>query len=79
MPRWSSSCNVLSIANGAELIISNDESVTVNGSLTNNGEITIEDISGGFFTGTFKLNATNTEGEVVTFSEGHFYKVPLGQ
>ncbi len=44
-----------------------------------NGEITIEDISGGLFTGTFKLNATNADGEVVTFSEGHFYKVPLGQ
>jgi hypothetical protein len=44
-----------------------------------NGEITIEDISGGLFTGTFKLNATNTNGEVVTFSEGHFYKVPLGE
>lgn len=44
-----------------------------------NGEITIEDISGGLFTGTFKLNATNDDGEVVTFSEGHFYKVPLGQ
>ena len=27
----------------------------------------------------FKLNATNADGEVITFSEGHFYKIPLGQ
>jgi hypothetical protein len=44
-----------------------------------NGEIEIEEVSNGLFTGTFKLNAVNSEGEVITFSEGHFYKVPLGQ
>ena len=57
----------------------NNATVRIENVQQSNGEITIEDISGGFFTGTFKLNATNTEGEVVTFSEGHFYKVPLGQ
>jgi hypothetical protein len=44
-----------------------------------NGEIEIEEVSNGLFTGTFKLNAVNSDGEVITFSEGHFYKVPLGQ
>ena len=40
-----------------------------------NGEIVIEKIENGTFTGTFKFNAVNSDGEVVTFSDGVFYKV----
>ena len=40
-----------------------------------NGEITIEEVQNGLFTGKFKLNVVNDEGEVVTFSEGVFYKI----
>jgi hypothetical protein len=57
----------------------NNATVRIENVQQSNGEITIEDISGGLFTGTFKLNATNEDGEVITFSEGHFYKIPLGQ
>jgi hypothetical protein len=57
----------------------NNATVRIENVQQSNGEITIEDISEGLFTGTFKLNATNADGEVITFSEGHFYKIPLGQ
>lgn len=57
----------------------NNATVRIENVQQSNGEITIIDASGGLFTGTFKLNATNTEGEIVTFSEGNFYKVPLAQ
>lgn len=43
-----------------------------------NGEIKIKEVANGLYTGTFKFNAINSAGEVVTFSEGVFYKVPLG-
>ncbi|MCO6175053.1 DUF6252 family protein [Flavobacterium sp. NRK F10] len=42
-----------------------------------NGEIVIESFENGTFTGTFKLNAANEDGEMITFSEGNFYKVPV--
>lgn len=42
-----------------------------------NGEIEIQEVQNGLFTGTYKLNAVNEEGEVVTFSEGVFYKIPI--
>ena len=40
-----------------------------------NGEITITEVSNGQYTGKFKFNVVDEEGEVVTFSEGVFYKV----
>lgn len=40
-----------------------------------NGEITIEEVQNGLFTGKFKLNVVNDAGDVVTFSEGVFYKI----
>ncbi|WP_322551441.1 DUF6252 family protein [Flavobacterium psychraquaticum] len=40
-----------------------------------NGEITIEEVQNGLYTGKFKLNVVNDEGDVVTFSEGVFYKI----
>ena len=40
-----------------------------------NGEITITEVSDGQYTGRFKFNVVDEEGEVVTFSEGVFYKV----
>ena len=43
-----------------------------------NGEIKIEKIEDGLYSGKFKFNAINDEGEIVTFSEGEFYKIPLG-
>jgi hypothetical protein len=42
-----------------------------------NGEIVIKNIEGNLYSGTFKFNAVNAAGEVITFSEGNFYKVPL--
>jgi hypothetical protein len=42
-----------------------------------NGEIEIEEVENGLFTGKYKFNAVNEEGEVITFSEGVFYKIPL--
>jgi len=43
-----------------------------------NGEITITEVLDGKYTGKYKFNAVDEDGEVVTFSEGVFYKVPLG-
>lgn len=40
-----------------------------------NGEVTITEVSNGQYTGRFKFNVVDEEGEVVTFSEGVFYKV----
>lgn len=40
-----------------------------------NGEITITEVLNGQYTGRFKFNVVDEEGEVVTFSEGVFYKV----
>ncbi|MQP25244.1 hypothetical protein GFJ94_09215 [Flavobacterium sp. LMO8] len=42
-----------------------------------NGEITITEALDDKYTGNFKFNVVNEDGEVVTFSEGVFYKVPL--
>ena len=55
----------------------NNATVRIENVQQSNGEVTIEEVSNGLFTGTFKLNAVNSEGDVVTFSEGQFYKVPL--
>lgn len=42
-----------------------------------NGEIEIEEVEGGLFTGKYKFNAVNENGDVITFSEGVFYKIPI--
>jgi hypothetical protein len=42
-----------------------------------NGEIEIEEVEGGLFTGKYKFNAVNDNGDVITFSEGVFYKIPI--
>ena len=42
-----------------------------------NGEITITEVLDGKYTGKFKFNVVDELGDVVTFSEGWFYKVPL--
>lgn len=42
-----------------------------------NGEIVIESVENGLVTGTFKLNAADENGEMVTFSEGNFYQLPI--
>lgn len=42
-----------------------------------NGEITIESIQEGRLTGTFKLNASDGNGNVITISEGVFYQIPI--
>lgn len=41
------------------------------------GEIVIESIEGGRFTGSFIVNAVDDQGNSVTFSEGVFYRIPL--
>jgi len=41
-----------------------------------NGEIVIEEVQNGAFTGSFKFNAVDSgSGEVVTFSNGVFYQL----
>lgn len=42
-----------------------------------NGEVVIESIENNTFTGTFKINMVDENGQVVTFSKGIFYKIPF--
>ncbi|NJM80777.1 MAG: hypothetical protein HC854_16365 [Flavobacterium sp.] len=42
-----------------------------------NGEIVIENTENNTITGKFKINMVDENGEVVTFSQGIFYKIPL--
>ncbi|WP_130735791.1 DUF6252 family protein [Flavobacterium sp. J27] len=42
-----------------------------------NGEIVIQKVENGTYTGTFKLNAVDDNGEVITFSQGVFYRIPV--
>lgn len=42
-----------------------------------NGEVVIEEVENGTYTGSFKLNAVDVNGQVVTFSQGIFYRIPL--
>ena len=44
-----------------------------------NGEITIESVDNGFFTGEFKFTAVDAQGNTVSFSKGKFYRIPLSQ
>ncbi len=44
-----------------------------------NGEITIESVDNGFFTGEFKFTAVDDEGNTVSFSKGKFYRIPIFQ
>jgi hypothetical protein len=41
------------------------------------GEVIIESVENGTFTGSFILNAVDEEGNTVTFSEGVFYRIPI--
>jgi hypothetical protein len=43
-----------------------------------NGEIEIEEVENGLFTGKYKFNAVNAAGDVINYSEGVFYKIPIG-
>ena len=55
---------------------SNNASVKILNVQQSNGEIVIEELENGAFTGTFKFNAVDSStGEVVTFSNGVFYKL----
>lgn len=56
----------------------NNAAVQVVNVQQSNGVIVIEKIENGKYTGKFNFNAVDATGEVVTFSEGVFYKVPLG-
>ncbi|NHN26576.1 hypothetical protein FIA58_012890 [Flavobacterium jejuense] len=42
-----------------------------------NGELVIEEVENGTYTGSFKLNVVNEDGQVVTFSQGVFYRIPI--
>lgn len=44
---------------------------------SSSGEVVIESVEGGRFTGSFKVNAVDNTGNTVTFSEGVFYRIPL--
>ena len=55
----------------------NDAAVQVINVLQSNGEIIIEKIENGLYSGSFNFSVVNDEGEVLTFSEGLFYKIPL--
>ena len=55
---------------------SNNASVKILNVQQSNGEIVIEEVENGAFTGTFKFNALDSgTGEVTTFSNGIFYKL----
>lgn len=55
---------------------SNNARVKILNVQQSNGEIVIEELENGKFTGTFKFNAVDSStGEVTTFSEGVFYKL----
>lgn len=54
----------------------NNAIIEVLNTQTSNGEITIESIENGKFTGSFKFSATDGEGSI-SFSDGFFYKVPI--
>lgn len=41
------------------------------------GELVIEEVVNGTFTGSFKVNAADEDGNTVTFSEGVFYRIPI--
>lgn len=55
----------------------NNAAVQVVNVQQSNGKIVIEKIENGFYTGSFNFNVVNDEGEIITFSEGIFYRVPL--
>ena len=60
-------------------ILGGDENATfrVMNVQSSSGEVIIESIDGGRFTGSFKVNAVDDTGNTVTFSEGVFYRIPL--
>lgn len=55
----------------------NNASFRILNVLKSNGEVTIEDNSNNKLTGSFKFNAIDDHGNVVTLSEGYFYQVPV--
>ena len=67
------------VAGDIVTVVGGDENATfrVVNVQQSNGEITIEEVDNGLYTGKFKFNVVNAEGEVITFSEGVFYKIPL--
>ena len=67
------------VAGDIVTVVGGDENATfrVVNVQQSNGEITIEEVDNGLYTGKFKFNVVNAEGDVVTFSEGVFYKIPL--
>lgn len=62
--------DVVSIVGG-----NNNARVQILNTQQSNGEIVIEETENGTYTGTFKFNVVNSDGEVITFSNGVFYKV----
>lgn len=55
----------------------NNAAVQVVNVQQSNGKIIIEKIENGLYSGSFHFNVVNDEGEVLTFSEGLFHKIPL--
>ncbi|WP_320816117.1 DUF6252 family protein [Flavobacterium sp.] len=53
----------------------NNATVRILNTQQSNGEIVIEEVENGKYTGSFKFNAVSSSGEVITFSSGVFYKL----
>ncbi len=66
--------DVVSIIGG-----NNNATVEILNTQQSNGEVVIEEVDNGKYTGSFKFNVVNSDGEVITFSDGVFYNVsPAG-
>lgn len=55
----------------------NDATFEIVNTASSNGEVEIQKIENGTFTGTVKFNATDDDGNVLNFNKGVFYKVPV--
>lgn len=55
----------------------NNAIVRILNTQTSNGEIVVESVENGLFTGTFKFSATDGNGGSISFSDGSFYNLPL--
>ncbi len=55
----------------------NNAAVQVVNTQQSNGVITIEKIENGTYSGTFNFNVVDSTGDVIAYTDGIFYKVPL--
>ena len=55
----------------------NNAAVQVINTQQGNGQIKIEKTENGTYTGTFNFNVVDDEGDVISYNEGIFYKIPV--